>query len=377
MKNNFYNLYMKIDTDIVAENYRKVQDYIGRDTGIIPVVKGNCYGFGLAPMAKLFEERCGAKLIADSAMHEAVELRQAGVKCDILIVGGIPQHLLHGAIEYDLQIPLFEEVTARRINSLAKEAGKKIKVHIKIETGMNRLGVKPGEKLENLLNLVKSLENIQIVGVYTHFASSTADYYDAFAVEQFERFQRGVAQVRAAGFEPEYIHCCNSAAIAWFQEAISFSTHVRSCTSVLGHMAMEDGREPIGLIEPVEIGTYITNIHDVEPGESVGYSQAFSAAAPMTIATLSVGFADGFYPRWMRDQGPVLVNGRRTRFLGCCMDQSFIDVTGIPCEIGDRVIMVGRDGKEQITTWEMEQFCGNTFEFLYGTLGHRVERIYK
>lgn len=377
MNNNFYNLYMKIDTDTVVDNYRKVQNWIGADTGIIPVVKGNCYGFGLVPMAKIFEERCGAKLIADSAMHEAVELRQNGVKCDILIVGGIPQHLLFGAVEYDLQIPLFEEITARRINQLAKNAGKKIKVHIKIETGMNRLGVRPGEDLENLLNLVKSLENIEVAGVYTHFASSTSDYYDSFTLKQFELFKEGVAQIRAAGFEPEYIHCCNSAAIAWYKEAIEFSTHVRSCTSVLGHMSMEDGREPIGLTEPVEIGTYITNIHHVDTGESVGYSQAFNAEKPMTVATVSVGFADGFYPVWMRKQGPVLVNSHRTRFLGCCMDQSFIDVTDIDCSIGDRVIMVGRDGDEQITIWEMEQFCENTFEFLYGTFGHRVERIYK
>ena len=376
MENNFYNLYMKIDTGTVVDNYRKVQNWIGDSTGIIPVVKGNCYGFGLVPMAKLFEERCGARLIADSAMHEAVELRQNGVKCDILIVGGIPQHLLCGAVEYDLQIPLFEEVTARRINQLAKDAGKKIKVHIKIETGMNRLGVRPGDDLENLLKLVKSLENIEVVGVYTHFASSTSDYYDPFTLKQFALFKEGVSQVRAAGFDPSYIHCCNSAAIAWYKEAIAFSTHVRSCTSVLGHMSMEDGREPIGLIEPVEIGTYITNIHHVNTGESVGYSQAFNAENPMTVATVSVGFADGFYPVWMRKQGPVLVNGRRTRFLGCCMDQSFIDVTDIDCCIGDRVIMVGRDGDEQITTWEMEQFCENTFEFLYGTFGHRVERIY-
>ena len=377
MENNYYNSYFKVDMDTVVDNYRKVQNYIGPQTEIIPVVKGNCYGFGLTPMAKLFEKRCGAKLIANSAMHEAVELRRAGIQCDILIVGGIPQHLLRGAVEYDLQIPLFEEVTARRINALAGQAGKKIKVHLKIETGMNRLGVRPGEKLNDLLILIKTLKNIQVVGAYTHFASSTADYYDPFTLEQFRRFKEGVEQIREAGFSPQYIHCCNSAAIAWYKEAIEYSTHVRSCTSVLGHMAMEDGREPIGLVEPVEIGTYITNIHQVAAGESIGYSQAFSAPCPMTVATASVGFADGFYPGWMRKQGPVLVGGHKTRFLGCCMDQSFIDVTGIPCNIGDRVIMVGKDGDQQITTWEMEQFCENTFEFLYGTLGHRVERIYK
>lgn len=375
--NHYYNSYFKVDTDTVVSNYQKVQTHIGNDTGIIPVIKGNCYGFGLVPMAKLFKDRCGARIIADSAMYEAVELRRNGIDCEILVLGGIPQHLLQGAIEYDLQIPLFEETTARRIEQLAEEKDTKVRVHIKIETGMNRLGVRPGKDLENLLNLVKSLEHIQVEGVYTHFACATADYYEPFTLLQFQRFQEGVRQVKQAGFSPRYIHCCNSAATSWFREAVEFSTHVRSCTSIMGHMAMEDGREPLGLTEPVEIGAYITNIHSIDKGESIGYGRAFTAEAPMRIATLSVGFADGFYPKWMRSQGPVLVNGRRTRFLGCCMDQSFIDVTDIPCTLGDRVILIGRDGNEQITTWEMEQFCGNTFEFLYGTLGTRVERIYK
>ena len=374
--NQYYNSYFKVDMDQVVRNFNKVQEYIGSGTDIIPVIKGNCYGYGLVPMAKLFEERCHAKLLANAAMYEAVQLRHSGISSDILIMGGIPQHLLHGAVEYDLQIPLFEEVTARRVDQLAKNAGKKVQVHLKIETGMNRLGVRGGQPLNDLLDLVKSLDNLEIIGAYTHFATSTADYYDSFAVEQFEKFKLAVSQIEEAGVSLQYIHCCNSAATSWYKEAVDFSTHVRSCSSVLGHIAMEDGREPIGLIEPLEIGTYITNIHDVYPGESVGYSRYYKVEKPMKIAALSVGYADGFYPKWMRGQGPVLVSGHKTRFLGCCMDQSFIDVTGIPCEIGQKVIMIGRDGDQQITTWDMEQFCDNTFEYLYGTVGPRVERIY-
>lgn len=374
--NQYCNSYFKVDTDQVVKNFGKVQAYIGPDTSIIPVLKGNCYGYGLTAMAKLFTQRCHAGLLANAAMCEAVELRQAGIGCDILIVGGIPQHLLSGAVDYNLQIPLFEEITARKVSQLAKAAGKNIKVHIKIETGMHRLGIRPGKPLEKLLDLVKSLGNLEIVGAYTHFATSTADYYDPFALDQFQLFKEAVAQIQSSGITLQYIHCCNSAATAWYREALDFCTHIRSCSSILGHMAMEDGREPIGLIEPLEIGTYITNIHDVYPGESVGYSRAFKVTQPMTVATLSIGFADGFYPKWMRSQGPVLVSGKKTRFLGCCMDQSFVDVTGIPCEIGQKAILIGRDGQEQITTWDMEQFCGNTFEYLYGTIGSRVERIY-
>lgn len=372
--NQYFNSYMKIDTDTVVTNFQKVQEYIGKDVGIIPVVKGNCYGYGLVPMAKLFEERCGARLIATAAVCEAVELRRAGVKCEILVIGGIPLHLLEAVVKYDLQIPIFDKRTAQVIHRLSSEAGKKVKVHIKIETGMNRLGVRGGQNLDELLDFIEKLETIEIVGVYTHFATSTEGYYEPFAIQQFEEFKRAVEQIRRRGIQLSYIHCCNSAATAWFKEA--YGTHIRSCSSILGHKAMEDGREPIGLVEPIEIGAYITNIHEVYPGESIGYNRSFRVTEPMKIATLSIGFADGFYPKWMRDQGPVLISGVKTRFLGCCMDQSFADVTGIPCRLGQKAILIGKDGNERITTWEMEQFCGNTFEYLFGTIGTRMERIY-
>ncbi len=372
--NHYHNSYFKVNMPTVIGNFAKVRAYVGPDVEVIPVVKGNCYGYGSVAMAKLYQDHLDVKLIANSAVYEAVELREAGITRDLLIIGGIPQHLLDGVIKYDLQMPLFDETTARRVQELASAAGKKVKVHIKVETGMNRLGVRGGEDLDALLRLVKTFDAIEIVGAYTHFATSTAEYDEPFALEQYERFKEAVQQIRDFGIELQYVHCCNSAAIAWFKDA--YCTHVRSCSSVLGHMAMEDGREPIGLEEPCEIGAYITNIHQVQPGETIGYSRAYQVTQPMKVATLSIGFADGFYPKWMRGGGPVLVGGVKTKFLGCCMDQSFVDVTGIDCQIGDRALLIGRDGDERITTWDMEQFCENTFEYLYGTIGQRVKRIY-
>ncbi|WP_010255822.1 alanine racemase [Treponema primitia] len=366
--------YFRVDTDEVVRNFRRVQNYIGKDIGIIPVVKGNCYGYGLVPMAKLFAERCGAKLIANAAVCESVTLRKAGITNELFLIGGVPQHLLEAVVEYDLQIPLFESKTADVLNNLAGKAGKIAKVHLKIETGMNRLGVRGGKDLAALLDYMRNKKNMETVGIYTHFATSTADYNDPFALEQFGRFKEAVEQVKGAGISPKYIHCCNSAAIAWFKDA--YCTHVRSGASVLGHLAMEDGREPIGLEESVSIRTFVTSIHNVYPGESVGYHRYFKVEKPMTIATLSIGFTDGIYPPWAKTQGPVLVSGKRTHFLGICMDQSFIDVTGIPCEIGQQVTLIGRDGDERIKTWDIERHTGQTFELLYGTIGSRVARVY-
>lgn len=399
--NNYCNSYFKINMDEVAENYERVLAYINRGraaedseiqngvngpcsrdntgakapVGIIPVVKGNCYGYGLVPMAKLYEERCGAKLIAVSALWEGVELRNAGVGCDILITGGIPRHHLKAVAEYDLVPTLFDTGSAELLNGFAAENRRKMKVHLKIETGMNRLGVKPGKDLGELLDSLENMKYLSVDGVFTHFATATMDYDEPFCLRQFGLFKEALAQLEERGIRPEYIHCANSAATAWFRDA--YMTHVRVCSSLLGHEAMEDGREPVGVVEPIEIGTYITNVHDLAPGESVGYDRAYITDKPIRVATASIGFADGFFPKWMRGQGPVLVNGRRARFLGCCMDQSFIDVTGIDCGIGDRVVLIGRSGSERITTREMEVFCDNTFEYLYGTIGPRVERIYE
>lgn len=374
-KAGYCNSYFKVDTSKIVANYYKVKNYVGNNVGVIPVLKGNGYGYGLVPLAKVFEDRCNVEILANAAVCEAIQLREAGVQCEIIIIGGVPQHLLPAAVEYRLQLPLFEKTTAKNLNDAAEKAGVTMKVHIKIETGMNRLGVKPGRALSELLSYADVLKNIEIVGAYTHFATSTADYYDSFAIEQYQLFQQAIKQIEDRGVRLKYIHCCNSAAIAWFKEA--YGTHVRSCSSVLGHMAMEDGREPIGLEEPVEIRSFITNIHNVSTGDSVGYSRYFKAERPMKVATISLGFADGFYPVWMKGQGPVLVNGKRTRFIGCCMDQSFIDVTDIPCELGQSVTLIGRDGEERITTWEIEQFTGKTFEYLFGTIGPRVARIYE
>jgi len=369
-----HNSAFLVDVDTLKENYKKVQRYIGGNVNIIPVLKGNCYGYGLVEMAKIFTRMCGAKIVANAAVYEAVQLRNAGIDSEILIIGGVPLHLLPYVVDNNLQINVFNRETAGRLNDLAAEKGRTMKVHIKIETGMNRLGVKPGEPLQQLLDYLKTLENVRIVGAYTHFATSTAEYYDAFALEQFDKFKDALKQFKDNGIGLTYVHCCNSSATTWFKEA--YCSHIRSSSSILGHDAMEDGREPIGLIEPVAIKAFITNIHRVYPGESVGYSRYFKPEKQMDIATISIGFADGIYPPYARLGGPVIVSGVRTKFVGICMDQAFVDVTGIDCKIGQAVTLIGREGSERITTRDVEVFTGQTFEYLFCSLGDRVARIY-
>ena len=143
--------------------------------------------------------------MAKFSVYEAVELRLAGVKSELLVIGGVPPHLLEAVVKYDLQMNLFEALTAKCLHNIAFKAGKKIKVHIKIETGMNRLGVRGGKTLDELLDFIEKLETIEIVGVYTHFATSTEGYYEPFAIQQFEEFKRAVEQIRRRGIKLSHI----------------------------------------------------------------------------------------------------------------------------------------------------------------------------
>ena len=238
---------------------------------------------------------------------------------------------------------------------------------------MNRLGVRPGEDLAVLLTTLAACPHLSVCGVYSHFATATNCVNDAFTIEQHDRFMRGLRQIEAAGIRAQYVHCCNSAAVTWFEEA--FHNSVRVGGILYGHLVMEDGVEPVDIQEIVTLRAYITNLHTMPAGESIGYPQKFRSGTDLQLATLSVGFADGIPVDYARGQGPILVHGRRTRFLELCMDQSIIDVTGIPCKVGDEVTLIGQDGDERISIYSIEKRTGRTFDALLTFISDRIARI--
>ena len=192
-------------------------------------------------------------------------------------------------------------------------------------------------------------------------------------IEQHDCFMRGLRQIEAAGIRAQYVHCCNSAAVTWFEEA--FHNSVRVGGILYGHLVMEDGVEPVDIQEIITLRAYITNLHTMPAGESIGYPQKFRSGTDLQLATLSVGFADGIPVDYARGQGPILVHGRRTRFLELCMDQSIIDVTGIPCKVGDEVTLIGQDGDERISVYSIEKRTGRTFDALLTFISDRIARI--
>lgn len=375
---NCYNSYLEVDLGAVRENYRKVQAHVNGRCGIIPVVKANSYAMGIERIAALMEDEFTVKMLGVAQVYEGVRLRGARIKCGLLVMGATPACGIKPALEAGLTLTVFRPEEIHLVAETAASLGKKsVAVHIKINTGMNRIGANAGDELAALIAAIKACGSVEVSGVFTHFATSSA-YGDANTLAQFELFKQAVAQVRHAGFAPEYIHCCNSGATVWLDEALDFCTHVRPGSLILGYDMMEDGSNPLGVREPMSWRAKLTNVRTVMPGEGVGYGRHFKPQAPTAVGTVDIGYGDGLYRPMVMCGGPVYVNDSKTCYLACCMDQCFVDVTGIDCKVGDEVTIVGYTaGGQLLSAFELEKFTGQCYQNALCSINDRVLRVYK
>ena len=375
----YYNSYVEVDLDVIRSNIEKVKKHIGPDLGMIPVDKGNAYGMGTVPIARMLTQDFGADIISVAQIYEAAQIREAGMKdLEILIMGGIPFHAMPYAIQYRVQLPLFNKESVLALSKAARDAGvARVEAQIKVETGLNRIGVRPGQPMQELLDCIKQCGNIDIVGCFTHFAHAT-DYNNPFAKQQLECFKEGVAQIKADGWKLRYVHCCNTGATIWFEEARKLCTHVRNGSLYLGYSSMDDYSNPVGVKEPYSWRAFITNIHEIGPGESLGYDQYFKPDKKTMVATISIGYGDGLYRPMTMNKGPVIVNDTVTCYLGTCMDQTFVDVTGIDCKLGDEATIFGYSrGGTLLSAFDLQKFTGQTFVYPICSPNQRVLRVYK
>ena len=367
---------LEFDMAAVQRNADRIHKTIGEKCGIIGVVKGNGYGYGLEEMGAFLTTGCGVDALAVAHVCEGVALRESGIKNDILMLAAIAENLVPYAIEYNIQIPIFGLAALPLLEAASKRTGKKIPVHIKIETGMNRIGVRPGDELEVLIERIKTADCLEVVGIYTHFATGRV-FQNEFSLQQLALFKKGLAQVLDAGFTPKYIHAANSGATMWLKDA--YFTHVRCASLFLGYARLSncDQPNPLGLEDTAAWRAKVVHIHDIPPGETLGYGRHFKADKLTKVAIIGVGSNDGIIREVALNYGPVLLNGQRTRYLGTCMDQSFVDVSEVPCEIGDVVTIFGRDGAEVIQPMDLLQFAPYmTCSQCFTNIGPRVARRY-
>ena len=382
MKENCYSSRIEIDLDKIGRNIEKIRAHTGLD--IIPVIKSNAYGSGTVGIANYVVRHCDVKLIAVARLFEAMQVIQSGcLEADILILGPLLPDAIPVAAEHGFAFPLFREEDAVLASREAKRLGRQsVKVHLKIETGMNRIGVKPGEALERLLRRVRELGNIEIDGVFTHFASSdeaNGGQGNDFTRQQFSVFREGLRQLERAGFWPKYIHCCNTGAAIWMKEAWRYCTHVRTGSLYLGYSYIDHGWNPLGVEESGTWKANIVKINEISPGESAGYSQAFRPETPARVAVIDVGYGDG-YLRGLAERhgGVALVNGIRCPFVSICMDMAFLDVTDVDCKVGDEVILYGEDKNGNVLSGlEVGWMMGETRCAMLTHITERVARVYQ
>ena len=374
-----HNSYLEIDLNVLKSNVEKIRKGIGEKVDIIAVVKGNAYGMGIKEIAQHLDTDCGIETFGVATATEGIDLRDAGVKKEILVMGGVPYHNIAAMIEYDMQSAAYDMKYLELLNEEAKKAGKITQVHIKIETGLNRVGVLGGAQLDELCEYLKGLSNVKVVGIFTHFYQSEVKDKSA-THEQFRRFKAALAQAKEHGFDFKYIHTSNSNATTWlFDDVI---THVRPGALLYGVDENYDDNDKLknsfGLSYVWNWKCYITNVKTVPAGETVGYAGAYKVTKPTDVATISIGYADG-YVRSLGSSGKgvMIVNGKKVPVIGICMDQMFLDVTGVKAGISDIVTTLGTDGDESVTVMDLQAQMGQSYLAIMSIISNRVARVYK
>ncbi len=366
-------VYTKINLDNIQKNMQTVRQKFGDDMLIMGIVKANAYGHGAVEVAKALAQ-FGVDVLGVAAIDEAVELRENGIDTPILILGQIFRQDYATAIENHITCTVVDLVTAQGISKKATEMGKVAKVHIKIDTGMGRIGFQPDEDGEKQIKSIFDLENISIEGAFTHFAN--ADSTDkTSANEQKQKFIEITDKLINDGYNFPVRHMYNSASA---MELTGYAGEMVRCGIMLyGLYPSEEMNKNYKLYPALEFKSSVSFVKSVKKGFTVSYGSTYVAEKDMKIATVPAGYGDG-YPRYLSNKGEVLIHGTRCRILGkVCMDQFMVDVSHLDnVQIADEVTLVGTDGNETITVEDVsDKESRFNYEFCC-LITPRVPRIY-
>ncbi|MYD08472.1 MAG: alanine racemase [Chloroflexi bacterium] len=360
---------VSIDLDAVAANVRSIKALVGDTVSLMAVVKANAYGHGAPQVARVAMEN-GADLLAVACLEEALELRRAGIGAPILTLSFVPADAVASAIALDLTVAIFDLEQARRYQSAASGIGGALSAHLKIDTGMGRLGVLPGDALA-LCQQVAELPAISLEGIYTHFSS--ADASSRFTAEQLSRFCDSLAQLEHQGFRFKHVHAANSAAL--LTEPASRFNLVRPGLSIYGLNPLGAGQGPAWLKPAMSWKTTIAQVKTLPAGSFVGYGNTYRTRGSETIALLPVGYADGLRraPRRWRE---VLARGRRAPVIGrISMEKTAINVSHIPgARAGDEVVLLGKQGDDMISAEEIARWIGSINYEVVTSIAPRLPR---
>ncbi len=364
-----------IDLDAVEYNFTQMRQNLRPETKIIGVIKTDGYGHGALPIAKLMEPKDYIWGFAVATVEEAFDLREGGIEKPILLLGyTFPEHFAE-IVRLDLRPTVFQLETAQLLSQEALRQGKKVHVHIKVDTGMGRIGFSDQEESIKAIRRMGELPQVELEGIFTHFAR--ADERDKTSVnQQLSRFISFVSRCEEQGLSFALRHCSNSAGIVELPKAQMDA--VRAGIIIYGiSPSAEVNREKLHLRPVLSLKSHIVYVKEVEPGTSISYGGTYTADSLRRIATIPVGYGDG-YPRQLSNKGCVLVAGKRAPIRGrVCMDQMMVDVTQIPeAREGMEVTLVGEELGEHIFVEELGELSGRfPYEFVC-CITKRVPRVY-
>lgn len=364
------NSYLHIDMNIFRKNMNTLLASLPAGVQLIPVLKDDAYGLGLGRMAAAATEFDAVRRVAVAHVSEGLALRQQGFEKDILVLGSALPFQLPAAVAAGLELAAGSAEFVSALDAAAAQAGRRACVHVKIDTGLHRIGAEPGDELAALAEALRRAGHIDAVGIFSHFADTDNE---AASRAQYACFMQGTAQLAQAGFTGLLRHICSSASYEQYPEYALDAVRIGRAL----YMDSPDGVSH-GIEEAVTWRSYITAVKQRRAGDSLGYGGAYRLAQDAKIATVGVGYGDGLNEALCRVHADVLIGGKRCALLACCMDQCFADVTGIDCVPGDEVTFFGHDGQgnflpsqEVAALIGSDEGCGLT-----SALSPRVARIY-
>ena len=369
----YYRVYADIDLDAIYENVKNAKALLKKDTKMMAIVKADGYGHGAVEVARQIDELVDAYGVA--ILEEGIELRKAGFTKPILILGYTPKPLYPAMIRYDIATAVFTMEMAKEISDTAVAMHKNANIHIKLDTGMSRIGFAITKESKEIIEQIAKLPGIEIKGCFSHFARM--DEKDKTkANEQFAKFTKMVNALEKDGVDLGIRHISNSAGIMEAPEVQMDMVRNGICLYGL-YPSEEVQKERLPLKPAMELKAYVSYVKTLEPGVEIGYGGTYTTTKKTRVATIPVGYADG-YSRCLSGKGSVLIHGKKAPILGrVCMDQFMVDVTDIDnvC-VGDRVTLFGKDGDSCITIEEISAMAHSfNYEFVCD-IGKRIPRVY-
>lgn len=381
MKEILRRTWAEIDLDALSHNFQTVRAAANPQTEICCVVKADGYGHGAVRMAKELEMQ-GAGWFAVSNLEEALQLRQGGISRPVLVLGFTPAEEAAVLAREDISQCVYSGEYAQELSQYAQGAGIRVKIHAKIDTGMGRLGftfqdINRDEAAIGAVKTACTLPGLLPEGIFTHFAvSDEGRAGDSFTMRQFGCFKEMTEALGREGLRFSVRHCANSAAV--FDYPLSHMDMVRAGVVLYGLMPSQSLRSAPNLRPVLSLRSVVSHVKTILPGATLSYGRTFTAQQEMRVATVPVGYADGYSRRLEQGGAQVLIQGRRCPVLGrICMDQLMADVSALgEVPTGERVTLIGRDGAEEITAAELASWEGTINYEVVCALSKRVPRVY-